>query len=69
MVLGEDLHADEDNLPRVKNGQGRGEQGKAFRRPYNYTEDVPNNDQYNPLYRRAFEFLIQSQLSLSSISE
>lgn len=69
MVLGEDLHTDENKLVRVKNGQGRGEQGKAFRRTYNYTKDVPNNDQYNPLYRSAFEFLIQAQLSLSSISE
>ena len=69
MVLGEDLHTDEDKLVSVKNGQGRGEQGKAFGRLYNYTKDVPNNDPYNPLYRRAFEFLIQSQLSLSSISE
>lgn len=69
MVLGEDLHTDENKLVRVKNGQGRGEQRKAFRGTYNYTEYVPNNDHYNPLYRSAFEFLIQSQLSLSRISE
>lgn len=63
MVLEEDLHTGEEKLVRVKTGQGRGEQGKAFGRPYNHTEGVPNNDQYNPLYRRAFGFLIQSQLS------
>lgn len=49
MVLGEDLHTDEEKLLRVKKRQGRGEQGKAFGRPYTYTEYVANNNQYNPL--------------------
>lgn len=68
-MLREDLHTDKEKLLGVKKGQGRGERGKAFGRPYTYTEYVANNDQYNPLSRRAFEFLIQSQPSLSTISE